>query len=72
MSEVGTVPGTGGRQNRTAVSYPVGNAGARHDLHLQVRRRNVNWWQFTAGTGMSTPRQVAGEPKWLIYREGKC
>ncbi|MFD0661950.1 family 43 glycosylhydrolase [Thermocatellispora tengchongensis] len=51
-----TVPGTGGWQTWTTVTCPVTGATGTHDLYFKYTGGggnlfNVNWWQFTGGTG---------------------
>ncbi|MGW0808133.1 family 43 glycosylhydrolase [Nonomuraea sp. NPDC002799] len=51
-----TVPGTGGWQTWTTVTCPVNGATGTHDLYFKYTGGsgnlfNVNWWQFTGGTG---------------------
>ena len=55
-----TVSGTGGWQTWTTVSCPVSGATGTHDLYLRFTGGsgnlfNVNWWQFSGGSGTPTP-----------------
>lgn len=55
-----TVAGTGGWQTWATVSCPVTGATGTHDLYLRFTGGsgnlfNVNWWQFSSGTGPTTP-----------------
>ncbi|MEV5817913.1 family 43 glycosylhydrolase [Micromonospora haikouensis] len=58
-----TVPVTGGWQTWQTVSCPVTGATGTQDLYLRFTGGsgnlfNVNWWQFTAGTGTTTSYRV--------------
>ncbi|MFC5944017.1 RICIN domain-containing protein, partial [Micromonospora harpali] len=58
-----TVPVTGGWQTWQTVSCPVTGATGTQDLYLRFTGGsgnlfNLNWWQFTAGTGTTTSYRV--------------
>ncbi|WFE61206.1 RICIN domain-containing protein [Micromonospora sp. WMMD712] len=58
-----TVPVTGGWQTWQTVSCPVTGATGTQDLYLRFvggsgNLFNLNWWQFTAGTGAGTSYRV--------------
>ncbi|WP_433688839.1 family 43 glycosylhydrolase [Micromonospora carbonacea] len=58
-----TVPVTGGWQTWQTVSCPVTGATGTQDLYLRFvggsgNLFNLNWWQFTAGTGTGTSYRV--------------
>lgn len=61
-----TVPGTGGWQTWTTVTCSVSGATGTHDLYFKYTGGsgnlfNVNWWQFTGGTGTGGDLLINGD-----------